>query len=111
MRCPLTPPAVSGRTTWKGPPSSTVYFYNAEKNPNTYRGERLSVLLNTVSGAYNLRMTNLTTGVDDGMFSCVVNTNPVQEYFINLKIHSEYTNVILLNFVTFFHIMYTNIKK
>lgn len=89
---------MSGRTTWIGPPSIDVFFYNDMKNPSIDRGERLSVILNKASGAYNLRITNLTIGVDAGMFICVVNTNPIQEYIINLKLYSEYTNN--LNFVT-----------
>lgn len=89
MNCPLTPPAVSGRTTWRGPPSATVYFFNNDKNPSIDRGKRLSVILNIGSGAYNLRITNLTIGVDAGMFSCEVNTNPIQQYFINLKLHIQ----------------------
>lgn len=93
LKCPLTPPAVSGRTTWGGPPSFTVYFYNSIKNPTINKGERLSVIQNTASGAYNLWITNLTIGVDDGMFRCVVNTDPLKEHLINLKLHSKYINL------------------
>lgn len=91
--CPLSPPPVSGRTTWRGPPSGTVYFLNNNKNPSVDRGERLSVMLNTASGAYNLHITNLTIGVDDGMFICEVNTDPIQQYFVNLKFYGEYINL------------------
>ncbi|XP_065933049.1 neural cell adhesion molecule 1-A isoform X3 [Magallana gigas] len=94
LSCPLAPPPVSSRTTWRGPPSATVYFYNTDKNPSIDRGERLSVIPNTASGAYNLRITNLTIGVDVGMFSCEVNTNPIQQHFINLKLHiQQYLNL------------------
>lgn len=93
MRCPLTPPPVSGRTWWSGPSSSTVYFYNNDKNPSIDRVERLSVIPNTASGAYNLQITNLTIGVDDGNFSCEVNTNPTQQHLVNLKLHSKYINL------------------
>lgn len=88
LSCPLTPPE-SGRTIWKGPPSSAVYFYNTRKNPNASRTERLSVLLNTVSGAYNLRISNIVKGEDDGKYSCVVNTIQPQEYFINLEFNGK----------------------
>lgn len=93
LKCPLTPPVVSGRTTWRGPPSNIKYFFNNDKNPSIDRGERLSVMLNTVSGAYNLGITNLTRGVDDGMFNCAVNTNPIQQYFVNFKFYGEYINL------------------
>lgn len=95
--CPLSPPAESGRTTWRGPPSNIRYFINDNKNPSIDRGERLSVILNTTSGAYNLRITNLAIGVDDGMFSCEVNTNPFQQYFVNLKFYGEYINLYKLD--------------
>lgn len=91
LKCPLTRPAVSSRTTWRGPPGNIIFYRNNDKNPSIDRGERLSVMLNTTSGAYNLRITNITIGVDDGIFSCEVNTNPIQQYFINLKLHSKYT--------------------
>lgn len=93
LKCPLTPPSVSGRTKWRGPPSFTIYFFNTDKNSGALRKERLSVIQNTVSGAYNLRITNLTRGVDDGMFICDVNTDPHKEHLINLKLHSKYINL------------------
>lgn len=80
---------MSRRTTWKGPPSSTVYFYNAAKNPNVNREERLSVMQNTVSGAYDLQISNIVIGVDDGIYSCVVNTVQPQEYFVILTFKSK----------------------
>lgn len=89
MSCPLTQPPVSGRTTWIGPPSATIYFYNTDKNPNASRKERLSVMQNTVSGAYDLQISNIVSGVDDGIYSCVVNTVPSQEHFIILKLNSK----------------------
>lgn len=91
--CPLSTSAESVITTWTGPPENVVYFYNDIKNPSIDRGERLFGIRNTASGAYYLGITNLTIGVDDGMFSCEVNTNPIQQYFVNFKFYGEYINL------------------
>lgn len=90
--CPLSPPAESGRTTWGGPPNNSLYFYNNAKNPDAPRGERLSVMRNTVSGAYNFLIVNISMGIDEGIFICAVNTNPIQQYKIELKVYGEYIN-------------------
>eukprot|EP00105_Crassostrea_gigas_P023191 XP_011442940.1 PREDICTED: cell adhesion molecule 1 isoform X2 [Crassostrea gigas] len=94
--CPLSTSAESVITTWTGPPENVVYFYNDIKNPSIDRGERLFGIRNTASGAYNLGITNLTIGVDDGMFSCEVNTNPIQQYFVNFKFYVDIHNVTLI---------------
>lgn len=93
LKCPLTPPS---RTSWRGPPNNNLFYHNAEPNPKIVRGERLSVMLNTTSGAYNLRITNLTIGVDDGMFICEVNTVPAQQYFFSLKFNIAVHNISLM---------------
>lgn len=88
--CPLTPPATSGRTTWSGPPTNQVYFFNAEKNPIASRGDRLDVNRNEESGAYDLVLTNFNSSVDEGLYSCAVNTNPIQKHFIKLQLYGKY---------------------
>lgn len=93
MKCPLTPPAESGRTVWRGPPENLIYFYNDIRNPTVDRGERLSVMQNTASGAYNLQISNITVGIDEGMFDCNVNTIPIQQYYVYLKFSGEYINL------------------
>lgn len=95
LSCPLTPPNVDGKTTWRGPLSATAYFYNDEKDP-LIDGNRLSVVRNTVSSAYDLIISNITSGTDDGNYSCVVNTVPIQEYYITLKFNVAVQNVSLL---------------
>lgn len=42
--CPFAPPKENGMTTWFGPPSFTIYFYNEVKNPKDLKGWRLSVV-------------------------------------------------------------------
>lgn len=96
LKCPLTPPAVSGRTTWRGPPSATLFFMNTQKNPDALRKERLYVIQNTSSGAYNLQIANITYDIDEGMYSCDVNAQPYQQHFVRLKFNGKYWHLIVL---------------
>lgn len=72
--CPVSPPNVSVRTIWSGPPSYQAYFFNDIKHVNAARGERLSVVKNETTGAYNLIIINLQRQDDEGLYSCDVNT-------------------------------------
>lgn len=88
--CPLSPLNVSARTSWSGPPSYQLIFLNDLKNPNAARGERLSVVKNETTGAYNLIIINLHRQVDEGLYSCDVNTIPIQEKKILLAFYGRY---------------------
>lgn len=100
MKCPLTPPAESGRTAWRGPPENLIYFFNDIRNSIVPRGERLSVVRNTASGAYDIQISNITMGIDEGLFSCDVNTIPVQQYYVYLQFNGEYINLYKIDICT-----------
>lgn len=93
--CPLSPLNVSARTSWSGPPSYQIFFFNDSKNPNAARGERLSVVKNETTGAYNLIIINLHRQDDEGLYSCDVNTIPIQEKKILLAFYGRYLYWIL----------------
>lgn len=84
------------RTTWFGPPNSTAYFYNEDKNPFVVRGDRLSVIKNDSLKTYALQIANITEGVDNGSYSCVINSNPAQQHNVLLKFYSKYNVFDLL---------------
>lgn len=88
--CPFTPPKDSGITTWIGPPLNTIYFYNEKKNPKDLKGGRLSVVKNKTSGAYDLTISNLKLQEDQGIYSCDVNTNPLQQKRFNLAFYGNF---------------------
>lgn len=85
--CPFSLQNLGTRTSWRGPPSHQIYFYNDLKNPDACRGERLSVVKNETTGAYNLINIRLERQEDEGLYACVVNTNPVQENIIFLTFY------------------------
>lgn len=93
--CPLR--LLNGtRTTWSGPPNRTVYFHNNDKNPSVVRGERLSVIKNDSLKTYALQIENITEGVDNGSYSCDINSNPAQQHNVLLKFYSKYNVFDLL---------------
>lgn len=96
LQCPLLPPTNSPRTTWFGPYLPLPYFYNKDKNKEL--GQRFSVILNNSSKAYDLQITNLSSEVDKGNYSCSVNTNPVQQNFVGLKIFGKYYKKFICQF-------------
>lgn len=97
--CPFVPPEKNGRTTWFGPPLNTIYFYNEVKNPKDLKGGRLSVVKNKTTEAYDLTITNLKRQEDKGIYSCDVNTNPLQQQLFNLIF---YGNSIIVCFTVKF---------
>lgn len=92
--CPFTPPKDSWITTWIGPPLSTIYFYNERKNPKDLKGGRLSVEKNKTSGAYDLTISNLKLQEDQGIYSCDVNTNPLQQKRFNLAFYGNFMVIL-----------------
>lgn len=88
--CPFTPPKDSGITTWIGTPLNTIYFFNEKKNPEDLKGGRLSVEKNKTSGAYDLTISNLKLQEDQGIYSCDVNTNPLQQKRFNLAFYGNF---------------------
>lgn len=94
--CPFVPPEENGRTTWIGPPLNTIYFYNEVKNPKDLKGGRLSVVKNKTSGAYDLAISNLKRQEDIGIYSCHVNTNPLQQQILNLTFYGNRVHICVL---------------
>lgn len=88
--CPFSLQNLGTRTSWRGPPSHQIYFYNDLKNPDACRGERLSVVKNETTGAYNLIIIRLERQEDKGLYACVVNTNPIQENIIFLTFYGAF---------------------
>lgn len=93
---PFVPPEENGRTTWIGPPLNTIYFYNEVKNPKDLKGGRLSVVKNKTSGAYDLAISNLKRHEDMGIYSCHVNTNPLQQQLFNLTFYGNCVHICVL---------------
>lgn len=60
------------------------------KNPNAARGERLSVVKNETTGAYNLIIINLHRQDGEWLYSCDVNTNPAQQKKDMLAFYGRY---------------------
>lgn len=94
--CPFVPPEENGMTTWIGPPLNTIYFYNEVKNPKDLKSGRLSVVKNKTSGAYDLTISNLKRQEDMGIYSCDVNTNPLQQQIFNLTFYGNFVHICVL---------------
>lgn len=79
------------RTKWNGPPEAKTYFIDNEKNRDVIRGERLSVILNSDSNAYDLKISNLNRSVDRGNYICIASATPTgyTSYFF-LEVYSKY---------------------
>lgn len=86
--CPLIPPLTMPtlKQIWSGPPSRTPYFIGGMKSPDVDRGERLSVIQHQNSRGYDLQISNLVSGTDEGLYSCEFQSNPLLEYIIDLKL-------------------------
>lgn len=89
LKCPFT--ANNDVTVWYGPPKTTIYSYDAVIGPLVSRRERLSMLQNSSSEAYNLEIRNLKRNEDEGIYRCVVESSPnYQQENISLKFYSRY---------------------
>lgn len=98
--CPFAPPKENGMTTWFGPPSFTIYFYNEVKNPKDLKGRRLSVVKKTTE-AYDFTITNIKRQEDKSIYSCDVYTNPLQQQLFNLTFYGN--SIIFCFIVNFVH--------
>lgn len=87
--CPFTQ---NEKRSWWGPPDKLL-FLNYEKNPSADRVERLFLVHNISSNAYDLLITNLTKGIDNGTYKCQVDKPDIfQQHLIKLEFFSKYEN-------------------
>lgn len=78
-------------TTWSGPPSTMIYFLNGVKSKKVQRGERLSVIVNSDSHAYDMKISNLNRSVDRGNYSCLAASISTQNaFYFFLEVYSKY---------------------
>lgn len=79
------------KTKWSGPPTGVTYFIDGAKNKDVHRGDRLSVVLNGDSNAYDLKISNMNRLEDTGNYSCLVTTTlTTNAFYFFLEVYSKY---------------------
>lgn len=92
--CPLIPPPLLTQI-WSGPPDRQNYVFGDKINPNLEQKDRLSLIQHQNSRGYNLQISNLVSGTDEGLYSCEFQSSPPMEYLFDLKLLGKIKQFII----------------